>query len=54
VLDSGAMVRKGRAGAAHEDGVTPEIAAEIAGLGRAIVADPAAFEWCYRGGPLPD
>jgi hypothetical protein len=53
VLDSGAMVRKGKAGAAHEDGVTAEISAEIARLGRTILADPAAFEWCYRGGPLP-
>jgi hypothetical protein len=54
VLDPGAMVRKGKAGAAHEDGVTPAISAHIANLGRTIVTDPAALEWCYRGGPLPD
>ena len=54
VLDSGAMVRKGKVGAAHEDGVTPAISADIALLGREILTDAAAFEWCYRGGPLPD
>ncbi|HET8695934.1 MAG TPA: sulfotransferase domain-containing protein [Gammaproteobacteria bacterium] len=54
VLDPGAMVRKGKVGAAREDGVTPAIAADIAALGRTIVTDPAALEWCYRGGPLPD
>jgi hypothetical protein len=53
ILDSGAMVRKGKVGAAHEDGVTPEISADIARLGREILTDAAAFEWCYRGGPLP-
>ena len=53
ILEPGAMVRKGKAGAAHEDGVTPQISADIAALGRAIVTDPAALEWCYRGGPLP-
>jgi aryl sulfotransferase len=54
ILDSGAMVRKGKAGAAKEDGVTPEIAAELAGLGRELLTDEAAFQWLYRGGPLPD
>jgi hypothetical protein len=54
ILDSGGMVRKGKAGAAHEDGMTPEISADLAQLGRTIVLDPAAFEWCYRGGPLPN
>jgi hypothetical protein len=47
------MVRKGRAGAAHEDGVTPAIAAELAQMGREVVTDPEALEWAYRGGPLP-
>jgi aryl sulfotransferase len=54
ILESGAMVRKGKVGAAHEDGVTPAISADIVRLGREILTDAAAFEWCYRGGPLPD
>jgi aryl sulfotransferase len=53
VLEPGAMVRKGKAGAAAEDGVTPLISAEIERIGRGVVADDAAFEWLYRGGPLP-
>lgn len=50
ILNPGAMVRKGRVGAAREDGVTPAISAEIARIGRSILTDEAAFEWCYRGG----
>jgi aryl sulfotransferase len=53
ILKPGAMVRKGKVGAAREDGVTPEIAAEIARIGEGIVRDKAALEWCYRGGALP-
>jgi hypothetical protein len=53
ILNPGAMVRKGRVGAAHEDGVTPAIAAELAQMGREVVTDPEALEWAYRGGPLP-
>ena len=53
ILDPGAMVRKGRIGAARDDGVTPSISAEIARVGREILTDKAAFDWCYRGGPLP-
>ena len=53
ILNPGAMMRKGKAGAAHEDGVTPAISSDIARLGREIVTDPAALEWCYRGGPVP-
>ena len=52
VLDPGAMVRKGRTGAAREDGMTPALAAELEQLGREILTDDAAFEWFYRGGPL--
>ena len=52
ILDPGAMVRKGKAGAAREDGVTPAIAAEIAALGRGILSDEAALDWMYRGGPV--
>ena len=53
ILDPGAMLRKGKLGAAAEDGITPEISAELAALGRKILTDDAAFEWFYRGGPLP-
>jgi len=51
VLDSGAMVRRGVVGAAKDDGVTPEISADIARLGREVLKDDAAFEWFYGGGP---
>ena len=53
ILDPGAMVRKGKAGAAVEDGVTPAISADFARFGREILGDESAFEWCYRGGPVP-
>lgn len=53
LLESGAMVRKGKAGAASSDGMTPEIAAHLRTVGAQICPDPAAVEWCYRGGPLP-
>jgi len=52
ILEAGAMMRKGRIGAAHEDGVTPGISAEIAGIGREILTDAAAFEWTYSGGAV--
>jgi hypothetical protein len=53
ILVPGAMVRKGKTGAAREDGVTLAISAEIATIGRRLLTDDAAFEWVYRGGPLP-
>ena len=53
VLDSGAMMRKGRVGAAKDDGVTLEISADVARIGRGILKDGAALEWFYRGGALP-
>jgi aryl sulfotransferase len=53
VLDPGAMVRKGKAGAAREDGVTPEMSAELAKMGRELLPDEQAFEWLYKGGALP-
>jgi hypothetical protein len=49
VLDSGAMVRNGKAGAAHEDGVTPEMSAELAAIGREFLDDVDALQWLYRG-----
>lgn len=53
LLDPGAMIRKGRSGAAAEDGITPEISAAIEALGRQILTDPVAFTWLYEGGALP-
>ena len=53
MLVSGAMIRKGAVGRAHEDGMSREIAADVAARGRELLTDEAAFEWLYRGGPLP-
>lgn len=53
ILEQGAMIRRGRVGAAHEDGMTEEISGAIAALGRQIIDDEDAFAWCYQGGPLP-
>ena len=53
ILEKGAMIRKGRAGSAEDDGVTPAISAETAEIGRQVLPNEAALEWCYRGGPLP-
>ncbi len=53
LLDPGAMIRKGQAGAAADDGITPEISAAIERIGQGICTDPVALAWCYRGGPLP-
>jgi aryl sulfotransferase len=52
VLDPGAMVRKGQAGAAHEDGVTPAMSAELAAIGREFLEDGDAFAWLYSGGAV--
>ena len=52
VLKPGGMIRKGKVGAAKDDGMTPDIAAKIASTGREMLRDPAAFEWLYSGGPL--
>jgi Sulfotransferase domain len=53
MLESGAMVRKGAMGAAHEDGMTEEISQEMRARGAEIVKDPKLLDWFYRGGPLP-
>jgi len=53
ILEVGAMIRKGKVGAAHEDGMTKEIAGELRAFGSKIVSDPAALGWLYDGGPLP-
>jgi aryl sulfotransferase len=51
-LDPGGMIRKGQVGSSAEDGITPELSARIAEIGRSILTDPQAFEWCYHGGAL--
>lgn len=53
ILESGAMIRKGKTGAAHEDGMTKDIAAQLRDFGSKIVVDPAVLTWLYEGGPLP-
>lgn len=53
LLNPGSMVRKGKTGAAREDGVTAEMAAEIAQIGRELLGDAAVLEWMYAGGTLP-
>ncbi len=53
ILQPGAMIRKGAAGAAHADGMTDEIAAHLRAVGRLICPEEAAVEWFYRGGALP-
>ena len=53
ILDPGAMIRKGKLGASAEDGITPQISEAIAGIGRTIITDPQAFDWCYNGGVVP-
>lgn len=53
ILQPGAMIRKGTTGAAHDDGMTDDIAAHLAAVGRRICPDTAAVEWFYRGGALP-
>jgi aryl sulfotransferase len=53
ILEPGAMMRHGQIGASADDGVTPTIAAAIAGTGGEILSDKRAFARCYDGGPLP-
>ena len=53
VLQQGAMVRKGLAGSAREDGMTEDISAHLDALGRQLCPDDDARRWFYEGGPLP-
>ncbi|MEX2488741.1 MAG: sulfotransferase domain-containing protein [Pseudomonadales bacterium] len=53
VLESGAMVRKGKAGAAQEDGMTPEISRHLRAVGEQVYPHQDALRWFYQGG-LPD
>jgi len=53
ILERGAMIRKGKLGAAHEDGMTDAISEHLRSVGARICRDPAALEWLYEGGALP-
>jgi aryl sulfotransferase len=53
ILQSGAMMRKGEAGAAKADGMTDEISNHMRSVGSQICPDPAAVNWLYEGGKLP-
>ena len=53
ILMPGAMVRKGKTGAASEDGMTPELSELLRGTGRQICPDDRALRWLYEGGLLP-
>ena len=52
VLEPGGMMRKGKAGASREDGMTDEIAQHLRAVGSKIVRDEAALRWFYGGGPV--
>jgi aryl sulfotransferase len=52
LLESGGMVRKGQAGDAANDGMTPDISADIKKYAQMMVPDEAARKWLYEGGPL--
>lgn len=54
MIESGGMVRKGQTGAASDDGVTPEISAEIKAWSEKMVPDEAARKWLFEGGPIGD
>jgi hypothetical protein len=53
VLEPGAMVRRGQAGAAADDGMTPEISEHLREVGARRCPDDDARRWLYEGGPLP-
>ena len=53
VINPGGMIRKGKLGASAEDGVTEAISKTIADIGRQVLPDDRAFEWCYYGEPIP-
>ena len=53
VLRPGAMVRKGEAGAAREDGMTRAISEHLRAIGSQICTNHRALRWFYEAGPLP-
>jgi hypothetical protein len=52
VLETGAMIRSGKIGAAQEDGMNKEIAEDILAIGRQICTDEDAINWLYQGGEI--
>lgn len=50
ILKSGAMIRKGEAGKAESDGMTPEISRHLREFGNRMCSDAAAVNWYYEGG----
>ena len=52
ILEPGAMVRRGQAGAASDDGMTPENADHLRAVGTRTCPDASARRWLYEGGPL--
>ncbi len=52
LLEPGAMIRKGKAGAAKEDGMTAEISRDLRAFGSKILTDEAAMKWLYEGGSV--
>lgn len=49
ILMRGAMIRKGQAGDAGADGMTPEIARDLRALGERMCPDAASLDWFYTG-----
>lgn len=54
LLSDGGMIRKGQTGVAAEDGMTPEIVADIAFWAEKMVPDATARKWLFEGGPVID
>mmetsp|Transcript_58899 Transcript_58899/g.65984 ORF Transcript_58899/g.65984 Transcript_58899/m.65984 type:complete len:89 (-) Transcript_58899:110-376(-) len=52
LVQTGAMVRKGKVRAAAEDGMTPEISVDIHAWAEKMMPDAAAREWMFHGGPI--
>ena len=52
-LQRGAMIRQGSFGLARQDGMSEELANDLAERGRKICTDEKAFDWLYNGGELP-
>ncbi|HIE91898.1 MAG TPA: sulfotransferase domain-containing protein [Acidobacteria bacterium] len=53
ILETGAMVRAGKTGAAADDGMTREISEHLRAVGSRVCSGERALRWLYEGGPLP-
>jgi len=53
ILQTGAMIRKGEAGSAGDDGMTAEISRDLRSVGERACSDSAALAWFYEGGKRP-